>query len=95
MSQGDELTVEFKVKDLFLDIKNSLNEIKQKMDLKAEKVEVDKLEGEVRELQKRQAAKAATDDLQKIAIETRRQWVGIAASTLLGLGALFIDLFRH
>lgn len=91
---SDEIVVEFKVKDLFLEIKRDLDEIKNKIQQKADRVELERIESEVNELKQKQAAKAAVDDLIAVAADTRKQWVGLIVTGLLGLVSISIHIAR-
>lgn len=91
----NEPTVEFSVKDLFLDIKNKLEEIKQTVDKKADRRELEALEVEVRKLQQDAVAKAAVEDVQSLAKATRLQWVGLIITSLIAMGGIVLDLLQH
>lgn len=91
----NEAVVEFKVKDLFMDIKRDLHDIKDTLTKKADKTDLDKLEEEVVALKQNQASKAAIDQVSSVAQDTRRQWIAILASIIIGLGGLVVEFLRH
>lgn len=91
----NDAVVEFKVKDLFMDIKRDLHDIKDTLSKKADKTDLEKLEDEVNELKQNQASKAAIDEVGTVARDTRRQWIGLVVSLLLGLGAIVAEFLRR
>lgn len=91
----NEAIVEFKVKDLFLEIKRDLTEIKTTLQSKADKAELEKIEAQVTQLEKSMASKAAVDVVQANARATRLQWVAIVVATLVGLIGIAADVFQH
>lgn len=92
---AEEPIVEFKVKDLFLEIKRDLVEIKQTLQTKADKSELDKLETTVAQMKETLSTKAAIEVVQANTRSTRLQWVGIVLASLLSTAGIIVELLRH
>lgn len=90
----DDVVVEFKVKDLFLEIKRDLDDIKTKIQQKADRTELEHLEVAVSDLKLGQAAKAAVDDLLIVAKDTRRQWVVLVVTGILSVASIAVEIAR-
>ena len=91
----DEPIIEFKVKDLFLQIKADLDLIKNALGSKADKLDLEKLEAEVGTLKSNMAAKAAVEDVQNNIKATKLQWISIAATSIVAVIGIIVELLRH
>ena len=90
MTDPDEQVIRFTVKELFLDVKADLKKIDEKLDHKADQIEVTRLTERIIALE--------TDTARKEAVEQHKRWQmiigGIAGLSLLGQAAQSMGLIK-